>query len=240
MNILRWILPVVLFFQFEIWFFFSRVTLLQWILLFCITFISLVYFADTRRLLLRKIKLKIKYFRIRRYTKRIARWARKNTSETISQSFVNHLKTNVFIRFYCLLLSISIFRYYPQILTKPLPAKLFLLLLIIYPFIEMAFRPKFLIECIMLFVTMLFVPYILAFLSHNYDINLFETLPIDTIHSPNIDINNLIQTANQYFFHIFPVILLIILFLIFSSVVIRRSLKLFFYTVLKIIKVAFR
>lgn len=154
----------------------------------------------------------------------------------MGKSLVNRLERNIFIKFGCIIFSVSIFSHYPILLTSPKPATIFLLTLVAYSFIGLAFRKEMLLFMIGVYCLIPFTPYAMAFLSYDTGINLFETLPTDVVFFLDIDINNLTQTANKLFLFNALGCVSIILFLILSSFLVRKFLELVFTAILKILR----
>lgn len=236
MKYLLWTLPVLLLFRIEIFHFLTKFTLIQWTLLLSISTLCLFVFREKVKAFVRTISRKIKYFNLKKYRRKLSKWARQNDPEVMGKSLVSQLERNVFTKLGCILFSTVIFSHYPQLLTNPTLATNFLIILTIYPLIGLAFRKDTLIFMVGIYVLIAFMPYATAFLSHDTGINLFETFPTDIVYFLDIDVSNLTQTANKLFLFTLPWYILIILFFIVSSVIIKSFLKLIFTTLLKILQ----
>lgn len=236
MKYLLWTLPVLLFFRIEIFYFVIKFTWIQWTLLLGISALCLFIFRKNTKAFVRKFLQKIKYFNLKKYTRKLSKWARQNDPEVMGKSLVSQLERNVFMKLGCILFSTVIFSHYPKLLTSPTLATRFLLILTIYSLVGLAFRKETLVFMVAMYVLMAFTPYATAFLSHDTGINLFETLPADIVYFLNIDISDLTQTANKLFLFTIPWYILIILFLVLSSVIIRSFLKLIFTILLTILQ----
>jgi hypothetical protein len=236
MHFMVLVLPILLFFRVEIFHFFINLSLIQWILFIC--FFGLCLFTCKRKISCTFIFFarNLKHFNIRKYRIKTSKWAKENNAEEIGKSLVSQLERNVFTKLGCIVLSTTIFSHYPSLLTSLKPATIFLLTLTVYSLTGLAFRKEILISMVCVYSLMAVMPYSMAFLSHNTGINLFETLPPDVIYMLNIDIFNLTQTANKLFFFTAPWLLLIILFVILSSIIVRSSLKLIFAIFLKMLQ----
>ncbi|MEM7593706.1 MAG: hypothetical protein AAF383_19710 [Cyanobacteria bacterium P01_A01_bin.83] len=179
---------------------------------------------------------KLRYFSFKEYIKKLSKSIDDYNPEIIGKSLVDQLERNIFIKFACIILSVSIFSHYPILLTSPKPATIFLLTLIAYCFVSLAFRKEMLPFIIGVYCLIPFTSYAMAYLSYDTGINLFETLPIDVVLFLNMDINNLTQTANKLFLLIASGSVSTILFLILSTLLVRNSLKLVFTAFFKMLR----
>lgn len=229
------ILTILLLFRIEVFHFFINLSVIQWILLICVSGSCLFYYKRKIKYTAIFLARKLKYFNLRKYRIKISKWAKENNAEKMGQSLVSQLERNVFIKLGCIVLSTTIFSHYPSLLTSPKPAAIFLLTWTVYSLIGLAFRREMLMHMVCICSLMAIMPYAMAFLSHDTGINLFEALPTDAVHLLNIDVLNLIQTANKLFLFTAPGYALIILFLILSSLIIRGSLRLIFAIFLKML-----
>ena len=236
MQLLFLLLACFFFFRIEIVNYFINLSHLQLFLLLSIA--SLCVFIFRKKLNYSTVLFinKLKHFSFKEYIQKISKSIDDNNPEIMGKSLVNRLERNIFIKFGCLIFSVSIFSHYPILLTSPKPATIFLLTLVAYCFIGLAFRKEMLLFMVGIYFLIPFTPYVMAFLSYDTGINLFETLPTDVVFFLDIDINNLTQTANKLFlFNAFGCVS-IILFLILSSLLVRKILELVFTAMLKILR----
>jgi hypothetical protein len=236
MRLLLWTLPILLLFRVEVFHFFMNLTFIQWILLLSLFSLCLFFYRRKIKYLAISSARKLKYFNLRKYRRKLSRWAKENNAEAMGKFLVSQIERNVFTKLGCIALSTAIFSHYPSLMTGLTPATIFLLTLTAYSLLVLAFRKEMLISMVGIYSLMAVVPYIMAFLSHDTGINLFETLPIDIINILNINISDLTQTANKLFLFNVPWIALIILFTVLSSVIIRGFLTLIFTVFLKVIQ----
>lgn len=157
----------------------------------------------------------------------------------MGKSLTDWLERNVFVNMGCIILSTSICSHYPKLLTNPTPIAIFLLTLTIYSLTSLALRREVLILMVGMYVLIALTPYVMAFLSQDTGINLFETMPTDIVYLLRIDVSNLTQTAHKLFLFLAPCSVLIILFLVLSSVIVRSFLKLLFTRLIKTLQLWF-
>ena len=241
MRFMFLIVPILLFFRVEIFHFFMNLSLIQWILFICVSICisGLCLFSYRRKMKYTAIFFarKLKYFNLRKYRIKTSKWAKESNAEEMGKALVSKLEWNVFTKWGCIVLSTTIFRHYPSLLTSPKPATIFLLLtLTAYSLIGWAFRKEMLIFMIGMYSLISITPYATVLLSYYTGINLFETLLADVVHLLSIDILNLTQTANNLFLFTAPWLALTILFLTLSSLIIRGALKLIFTIFLKMLQ----
>ncbi len=236
MQLLFLLLASFLFFKIEIYNYFVNLSYFQIFLLLIIS--CLCIFIFRKKIICSMVLFinKLRYFSFKKYIKNLSKSINDCNPEIIGKSLVNRLERNIFIKFGCIILSVSIFSHYPILLTSVKPATIFLLTLTTYSFISLAFRKEMLLFMVGVYCLIPFTPYAMAFISYDTGINLFETLPIDVVFFLNIDINNLTQTANKLFLLIAPWSVSIILFLVLSRFIVRKFLELVFTALLKILR----
>ena len=93
---------------------------------------------------------------------------------------------------------------------------------IAYFFISLAFEKETLRRSIILYSSIPFAFYPFALISQYTGMNLFETLPIDVIDAFNINVYNITDIANKLFILTAPSCAITIVFIISSSIVVRR------------------
>lgn len=239
MRLLPWLLPALVFFRLEIFHFSISITFIQWFLLLGIIASCLILFRIKMIHLMRTSVQQLKYSNLQRYSGKLSKWARENDSDAMGKSLADWLERNVFVKMGCVILSTSIFSHYPKLLTNPTPFAIFLLTLTIYSLTSLALRREVLILMVGMYVLIALTPYVMAFLSQHTGINLFEAMPADIVYLLGVDISNLTQTAHKLFFFLAPCSVLIILFLVLSSVIVRSFLKLLFTGLIKTLQLWF-
>jgi hypothetical protein len=224
-----WIFSALLFFKPEVFHFFMSLTSIQWIFFLGTSFICLLFSR-------RKIKYffilslrKLKYFNLKKYLRELSRWFKPSNSDLIGKSLVSWLEAKLFIKLGCIYIA-SVFAHYPSSLTTPIPIAIFLLIWTAYSLTALAFRKVMLISAAGLYSCFAFLPYAIFCMSHGTGINLFkvflEPFPIDVIYLLDVDISNLMQTANKLFLFTASLAAFAFLFLFRCSVVIRSITKL--------------
>lgn len=239
MRLLPWLLPALVFFKLEIFHFFISLKFIQWVLLLGIIASCLILFRIKMMHPMRTSVQQLKYSNLQRYSRELSKWARENDSDAMGKSLVDWLERNVFVNMGCIILSTSIFSHYPKLLTKPTLGTFFLLTLTIYSLTSLALRKEVLIFMSVMYILIPLIPYVIAFLSQDTGINMFETMPADIVYLLGIDISNLTQTAHKLFLFLAPCSVLIILFLVLSSVIVRSFLKLLLTRLIKTLQLGF-
>lgn len=236
MQLFFLLLACFYFFKIEVLNYFINLSYLQLFLLLSIGCLCLFIFRNKLNYSTVLLVNKLKHFSFREYIQKLSKSIDDNNPEIMGKSLVAWLEQNIFIKFCCIILSVSIFSHYPIILTSPKPATIFLLTLVAYFFIGLAFRKEMLLFMVGVYCLIPFTFYAMAFLSYDTGINLFETWPTDIVFFLNIDINNLTQTANKLFLFNALGCVSIILFLILSSFLVKKFLELVFTAILKILR----
>lgn len=230
------ILPILFLFRLEIIYFIKSITLDRWILLFFIITAGLIVFQKKVKFFIVKKIPRIKYFRLRKYQRKILVWIENNNSDSIGEIIVNKLERNILLRFGLIVISTSIFSHYPKLLTSPKPATIFLLILNLYFLLSISLRKNAILFISLIYIFIAISPYIMALLSLEPEINVFETIPIELIYILKLNINNLMETANKLFLYFAPICGSIILFCVLISIICRRLFKMIVINLLKITK----
>ena len=189
------------FFKAEVFHFLVNLTFLQWVLIlggFCV---CLFFAKDKIKYFVISSVKKLRYFSPKKYRIKLLRSIQEKNAEEKGEILAAWLKNNLSINFGLMMLSMVVFSHYPLKMLNMVSAAILMFTLIAYFFVSLAFEKRALITFVGTYslVPVAFYPF--AFISDYTGINLFETLPADVINFLNLNVYNLIETANKLFFY---------------------------------------
>lgn len=220
------ILPALFFFyKTEIYYFFENFPLIVWMLL-AIIFSKYVWFFWIKIINLAKERLE----NLKSFLKNI-------DSEQSGKLLASKLRRRLLTLWFSLFLLVPTFKYYvPIFLTSFTLINKFLLISIFSLLIMLAFSKKVRILMLCLYSFLAISPYLTVLSSYTLNTNLFTSLEPSLIYSLNLDITNLIDTANKMFCSIAPICIGIMIMIELISFIIRELLKYLFVHLLNIFR----